>query len=84
MHLNKVFLTRQGFDHKTQIIRHRIPETFAHDLAGVLNGKLDFQFFIPVGVDFQFSLPDPFGIILVDAGNFKMVLDIEFFQSSPD
>jgi hypothetical protein len=39
---------------------------------------------VPVGIDFEFSLPDPLGIILNDAFDFKLMLDVEFFQSGPD
>jgi hypothetical protein len=41
MHLNKIFLTYNRFDDKPQIFRNGISITFAHDLARVLNRKLD-------------------------------------------
>jgi hypothetical protein len=53
-------------------------------LAGVLNRKFNFKILVPVGTDLEFSLSDPLGIILNDASDFKLVLNVEFFQSGPD
>jgi len=49
-----------------------------------LYGKLDFKILVPVGIDFESSFPDPFGIIFVNIFYFKIVLKVEFFQSGPD
>ena len=84
MHLNKIFLTYNRFGDKPQIFRNGISITFAHDLARVLNRKLDPQIFVPVGIYFQFSFPDPFGIIFIYVLNLKLMLNVEFFQSGPD
>lgn len=83
-HVNKILFTHNGFDNKPQILSHRITKTFANQLAGVLNCKLDFQVLVPVGIDFQFSFPYPLGIALNNASDFKIVRNIEFFQSGPD
>lgn len=61
-HVDVIFFTNDGFDDKPQIFRHRITETFPDQLAGILNRKLDFQVFVPVGVDLELSFPDPLGI----------------------
>jgi hypothetical protein len=53
-------------------------------LAGVLYREFDFQVLVPVGIDFQLSFPDPLGIKLDDTLYFKVVLNLEFFQSGPD
>jgi hypothetical protein len=53
-------------------------------LAGILNRKFNFKILVPIGIDLEFSLSDPLGIILNDASDFKLVLDVEFFQSGPD
>jgi len=84
IHLNKIFLTYNRFDDKPQIFRDGISITFAHDLARVLNRKLDPQIFVPIGIYFQFSFPDPFGIIFIYVLNLKVMLNVEFFQSGPD
>jgi hypothetical protein len=49
-----------------------------------LKCEFDFQILVPVGAGFQLSFPDPFGIVFIDVFYFKVVLDIEFFQSGPD
>jgi len=48
VHLNKVFLPHHGLHNKAQILGHRIPKAFAHDLTRILNRKLDLQVFVPV------------------------------------
>ena len=47
-------------------------------------GELDLAFLVPVGIDFKFALLDPLRIQLDDTLDFKVVLDLEFFQSDPD
>lgn len=84
MHINKIFFTHHRFNRVPQIFGHRISKGLAHQLAGVLHRKFDFQVLIPVGIDFQLSFSDPLGIILDDTLNFKVVLNLEFFQSEPD
>ena len=83
-HVDKIFFTHNGFHDKPQIFRHWITKAFSDQLAGVLNRKLDFQVFVPIGIDLEFAFPDPLGIILDDALDFEMIRNIEFFQSSPD
>ena len=84
LHVDKVFLAHNCLDHITQIFGNGIAETFSNNLARILNRKLDFQILVPVGIDFQFPLTDPFGIIFINVLDFKIVFDIEFFQSGPD
>jgi hypothetical protein len=80
----KVFLAHHGFDHEAQVFGNGIAEALAHDLAGILDREFDFQVLVPVGVDLEFALTDPFGIIFVNVLDFKIVLEVEFFQSGPD
>jgi hypothetical protein len=84
VHVDEVLLAHHGFDHKAQIFGNRIAKALADDLAGILDGELDLQVFVPVGIDLEFALADPFGIIFVNAFDFKIVLEVEFFQSGPD
>jgi hypothetical protein len=84
MHFNEVFLPHDGLHNIAQILRHRIPVTLAHDLTRILNRELHLQILVPIRVDLEFSFPDPFGVILVDACNLKIIGDIEFFQSCQD
>jgi hypothetical protein len=84
LHVDEVFFTHHGFDHKPQVFGNGIPKAFPNDLAGVLHREFDLQVFVPVGVDFEFAFPDPFGIVLINIFDFKVVFQVEFFQSGPD
>ena len=83
-HIDKIFFAHNGFYRVSQVIRHRITEGFSHQLAWILDRKLDFEVLVPVGIYLESPFPDPFGIKLDDADDFKIVLDVEFFQSGPD
>jgi hypothetical protein len=84
MHFNKIFFSHNRLHRVPQIFGHRIPIGLAHQLAGVLYREFDFQVLVPIGIDFQLSFPDPLGIKLDDTLYFKVVLNLEFFQSEPD
>ena len=84
VHVNKVLFSDNGFHHEAQVFGNRIPITLANDLAGILYGEFDFQIFVPIGVDFEFAFTDPTGIILINTFDFKVVSNVEFFQSGPD
>jgi len=83
-HVDEILFSHNGFDNKPQVLRHRITKAFSNQLAGVLNCELDFQVLVPVGIDLQFSFPYPLGITLNNAFDFKIMRNIEFFQSRPD
>ena len=83
-HLDKVFLAHNGFNHESQVFGDRISVAFVHDLAGILDGEFDFQVSVPIRIDLQFALADPFRIIFIDVFNLEFVVDIEFFQSFQD
>ena len=84
LHVDEVFLADNRLDNKTEIFRYGVAVAFAHDLAGVLNGELNAEVLVPVGVDLEFAFADPFGIVLIDIFYFKIVLEVEFVQSGPD
>ncbi len=84
LHVDKIFFANNGFDNKTQVFGNWISKSFSNNLAGVLYGELDFQILVPVGIDLQLTFADPFGIIFIDIFDFKIVFQIEFFQSGPD
>jgi hypothetical protein len=84
VHVDKIFFTHNRFHRIPQIFGHRISKTLSHQLAGILNREFDFQILVPIGIDLQFTFTNPLGIILNDALYFKLVLDLEFFQSDPD
>jgi hypothetical protein len=84
LHVDEILLAHHGFDHEAQVFSNGIPVAFAHDLAGILDREFDFQVLVPVGVDLEFALTYPCGIIFVDVLDFKIVLEVEFFQSGPD
>ena len=83
-HVDKILFTHNGFNNKPKVLCDRITKAFAYELAGVLNRKLDFQVLVPVGIDLQFSFPYPLGIALNNTFNFKIMRNVEFFQSGPD
>ena len=73
-----------ALSHKPQVLGIGVAEGLAHLIAGVLDGKLDLQVLVPVGVDLEFALADPLGIELNDGGDLEFVRDVVFFQSGPD
>jgi hypothetical protein len=83
-HLYKIFHAHNCFNNITKVVCHRVAQTLSNQLAWVLYRKFYFQIFVPVGIDFEFSFPDPLGIILNNALALKIVLDVEFFQPDPD
>jgi len=84
VHVDEVLFTDYRLNHEAQVLGDRVTEGFAHQLAGILNGELDFTVFVPLGTGLQFALTDPLGIILNDAFDFEVVVELEFFQSGPD
>jgi hypothetical protein len=84
VHIDKVLFAYYRFDDKAKIFCHRIAKALADDLAGILNGELDLEVFVPFGIDLELALADPLGIIFVNAFNLEVVVDVEFFQSGPD
>jgi len=84
IHVDEVFFSDNGLDHKPKIIGQRISQRFPDKLAGVLDRKFDAQFLVPIGVDLQLSFPDPLRVIFNDASYFKFWFDVELFQSGPD
>jgi hypothetical protein len=71
-------------NHIAKIVGNLIAESFPDNLAGILDGELYFSLAVPVGVDLETAFPDPFRVITVDGSDFKLVIDVEFFQSGPD
>lgn len=84
VHVDEVFFTDHGLNDKAQVVRRFIPIGLTDDLAGILDGELDAKFFVPVGVDGKLALTDPLGVKVVDAFDFEVMLDVEFFQSCQD
>ena len=83
-HIDKIFFTHNGLDHEAHVVRHLIAPGLAHDVAGILAGELNFQVFVPVGIDLKLALADPLGVEGDDACEVKLVLDVEFFESFQD
>jgi hypothetical protein len=83
-HIDKIFFTDHRFDHIAQVFGNGIAKRLAYDLTGVLNGKFNLEVLVPVGIDLESSLPDPFGIVFINVFNDKVVFDVEFFQSCQD
>jgi hypothetical protein len=83
-HINIIFFTHHGFDDIPKVFGHRITQAFSNQLTRILGGKFYFQILVPVGTDFELSVTNPLGIVFNDASEFKIVRDVEFFQSGPD
>ncbi|GAB6113265.1 hypothetical protein JCM14713_30230 [Desulfomicrobium salsuginis] len=83
-HVDEVLLADHGFDDKAQVLGDGVPVALANDLAGVLNREFYAQLPVPVGVDLELPLPDPFGVVFIDVLDFETVLYAEFVQSGPD
>ena len=84
VHVNEVLFSNHRFHHEAQVFGNRIPITFTDDLTGILHGEFDFQIFVPIGIDLESAFTDPTGIIFINAFDFKVVSNVEFFQSGPD
>jgi hypothetical protein len=84
LHVDEILFAHDRFDNKAQVLGNGIAIALANNLARILNRKLDLQILVPVGIDLQFALTDPLGIVLIDVLDFKAVLEVELFQSGPD
>ena len=83
-HVNEVLFPNNGFDHVSKIISNGIPQRFSDQLTRILYSEFDLSFPVPLRTGFQLAFPDPLGVKLNDTHDFKVVLDIEFFQSCQD
>ena len=84
MHVDKILLTHNRLDHKSQILCNRVTVTLPNNLTRILHGELDLEILVPVGVDLQSSFTDPFGIIFIDTLYLETMRDVVFFQSCQD
>jgi hypothetical protein len=84
LHVDEIFFTHDGFDHKPKVFGNGIAIALADDLAGILNRELDFQLLVPVGIDLKLAFTNPFGVIFINVLDFKIMFEVEFFQSGPD
>ncbi len=83
-HVDEVFLTDHALDNKAKIVGNGITKRFSYELTGILYRELYFQIFVPVGIDLELSFFYPLGVQLDDALDFKIVGNVEFFESGPD
>jgi len=83
-HVNEIFFTHNFLDNVSHIFGNGITQSFSHQLTGILKGELDFSVFVPVRRWIEFTFPDPLCIELNNTFNFKVVRDVEFFQSYQD
>jgi len=65
-HFNDIFFAHHHLNNIAKIVSHCLTIPFSYYLAGILDGKLDFPVFIPIGVYFKSAFTNPLGIILVD------------------
>ena len=84
LHIDKVLFPDHRLDDISKVFGDGIAIAFSNDLTGILNRELDLQVFVPIGIDLQLSLANPLGVVFVDLLDFKIMVDVEFFQSGPD
>ena len=84
VHVDEVLFANDGFDNVAKVVSGFVSVSFTDDLTGILDGELDAKLFVPVGVDRKLALTDPFCVVVVNVLNFKVVFDVEFFQSCQD
>ena len=84
LHVDEIFFSDDGLHNESQVFGNGVAETLSNDLTGILDGELDLEVFVPVGIDLELALPDPFGIIFINVLNFAFVRDVELFQSCQD
>ena len=84
MHVDEILFTDHRLDHETQVFGNRVAKGFTHQLTRVLDGELDFTLPVPLAAGPELALADPLGIVLNDAFDFEVGLELEFFQSEPD
>ena len=53
-------------------------------LTRILNRKFDLQILVPIRIDLELALPDPLGVVFVNVLDFKLMWNVEFFQSCQD
>jgi len=83
-HVDKIFFAHNRLQREPQTLRDGIPELFAHQIARIVYGELFLQVLVPVRIDLQFTLSDPFGVVFDDALALEVMLDVELLQSGPD
>lgn len=84
LHVDEILLAHHRLDHEPQVFGNGIAVGFPDDLAGILDGELDAQVLVPVGIDLEFAFPDPLGVIFVDVLDDEIMLDLVLFQSCQD
>ncbi len=65
-HFYHIFFADYLSDDIPQIFSHGIAIAFTDDLTGILDSKLYFSLPVPLGIDLQSTLTDPFGVILIN------------------
>ena len=83
-HVDEVFLPDHALDNKAKIVGNGIAKRFSNELTGILYSEFYFQILVPVGIDLELSFFYPLGVKLDDALDFKIVGNVEFFESGPD
>jgi len=84
LHVDEVVFADHGLDDEAQIFGNGVAITLANDLTRILDGELDFQILVPVGIDLQFALANPLGVVFVDVLDLELMRNVVFFQSCQD
>jgi hypothetical protein len=82
--IDEILLTNTRFQNETGFIGPQVAKTLANNIAGILDGKLDFFVFIPVGIDGEFALANPVSVKEDNVPDLELVRNVKFLQSSLD
>jgi hypothetical protein len=84
LHIDKIFFAHNRPYNKSEVFGNGIAIAFPDNLTRILNRELNLQVLVPVGIDRQFSLANPFGVVFINIFYFKVVFKVVLFQSCQD
>ena len=84
LHVDEIFFSDHRLYDEPQVLGDGITEGLTNDLTGILYCEFNLKILVPVRVDVQFAFTNPLGVVFVNVFDFKVVLDVEFFQSCQD
>ena len=83
-HFDVILLAHHRFDHEPQVVDDLVRTGFAPDITGVLNGESGFDILVPVGIDLEGAVFDPFGIQFDNGRKLERMGNLIFSQSFQD
>jgi hypothetical protein len=84
IHLDEILFAYHFFQNIPHVFGNRVAVGFSHGLTRVVKREFEFKILVPFGADLQIAFTDPFGIVVKDTVDLKIVRDFEALQSGPD